>query len=339
MVSLGWQARERLSIRHLIIKCFGNLQDLLLLLELLLFGAVLSQLHNGSRGMLNIIKTNSPSEKLPDGHPFTLVCKILNVNFFKSHSCGDTSSFWTLRVRILSTKLCAVSTPYRTNFGCAAIAPVETVSWKRQWWTTSQWSECLHALLLLLDDIFNLLNLFFIPFEGLIVFLPKLRWIWTIFCFGVGPHSRTLSGIILFVIAHTWWRLNLWWPVINFCSGFDLGQSLPIEIIDAVSELCENLLYIVFIFHRLPWLIVFLRFFEDVFGKLVTKILQSFDLLFFYFIIRIMYSALFLILRHFIKVLSRLFHALSCGHQAVVELMDWRTVIIIKIKVIFYFSS
>ena len=100
------------------------------------------------------------------------------------------------------------------------------------------------------------------------------------------------------------------------------------------------MLYIVFLFWViLCSLIGLLRSFKDVFGELVTEILQSLDLCFFSQILRIMYSALFLILRHFIKVLSRLFHALSCCHQAVVELMDWRTVIIIKIKVIFYFSS
>lgn len=107
----------------------GDLQDLLLLLELLLLGAVLSKLHYGPGSVFNIIEANSPPKKLPDGHSLTLVCKILNVNFFEPQSRTNTSSFWPLRV--LRTKLRAVSISNHTVVCTAAMASIETMTSER----------------------------------------------------------------------------------------------------------------------------------------------------------------------------------------------------------------
>jgi len=210
--------------------------------------------------MFNIIKPNSSSKKLPDGHSFTLGCKILNVNFLKPQSRVNTSSFLTLGV--LGTKLRAISVSHHTSVS-AAIAP------ERQWITTSYWSKCLHALFLLFDNVFDLLNLVLIPFESTVVFLSNLCWIWPIFHFGVCPHSRELPWLILF-LTHTRWRCNLWWPIVNFCPRFVLGQSLAIKIVNAVSILSEDLFRVVIL---IPTRIGLLTFLKNVFCQLVTKIL------------------------------------------------------------------
>ena len=78
--------------------------------------------------MLNIVKANSPSKKLPDGHPLTLLCKILNVNFLKPQCRPYTPSFRTLRV--LGTKLRAVSISYGALV-CAAVASMKTMPSER----------------------------------------------------------------------------------------------------------------------------------------------------------------------------------------------------------------
>lgn len=43
--------------------------------------------------MLNIIEPNSSPEKLPDCHPLTLLCKILNVNLLEPYCRAEASCF------------------------------------------------------------------------------------------------------------------------------------------------------------------------------------------------------------------------------------------------------
>ena len=147
--------------------------------------------------MLNIVKTNSSSQQLSDSHSFSLVSKILNVYFLKFERGADASSLGTVHM-ISGTEL-------RGKFIPDGACISETTASEATIRQTSpvQWPERLHALLLLVHNFVDLLELVFVPFECRIIIHFYIGVVGPILHFGIGPNTMVLASRIAIFVAHT----------------------------------------------------------------------------------------------------------------------------------------